>query len=150
MFLIVPKYPANVAARFGVVYLRFCCPNRTNQANACFAVCQQARKPLLWQLQCVLQAHYGEYFCFLSCPSILPTLLHVLVWCICVFVVQIAQTKPKFACFAVRQQARKPLLWQLQCALQAHCGEYFCFLSCPSTLPTLLHVLVWCICVFVV
>ena len=77
-------------------------------------------------------------------------MLRVLVLRVCVFVVQIAQTTPKTACSAVRQQGRKPLLWQLQCAPQAPYGEYFCFLSCPGTLPTLLRVLVWCVCVFVI
>jgi hypothetical protein len=53
------------------------------------------------------------------------------------------------ALFAVRQQARKPLLWQSQFALQAPYGEYFCFSLCPSIPPTVLIVLVWFCCVSV-
>jgi hypothetical protein len=128
--------------------LCFCAPNRPNEAENClFAVRQQARKPLLWQSQFAPQAPYGGYFCCLSCPSTLPTVLIVLVLFSCVSVLQIARTELKIAFFAVRQQARKPLLWQSQFAPQAPYGKYFCCLSCPSTLPTVLIVLVWFSCV---
>jgi hypothetical protein len=73
--------------------------------------------------------------------------LIVLVWFSCVSVLQIARTKLKIAFFAVRQQARKRLFWQSQFAPQAPYGKYFCCLSCPSTLPTVLIVLVWFSCV---
>ena len=115
-----------------------------------FAVRQQARNPLFWQSQFAPQASYGEYFCCLSCSSALPTVLIVLVWFSCVSVLRIARTKLKIAFFAVRQQARKPLFWQSQFAPQAPYGEYFCCLSCPSILPTVLIVLVWCcVCILI-
>merc|ERR1712086_257695 len=77
---------------------------RTHTHIAFFAVRQEARKPLFWQSQFALQAPYGEYFCCLSCPSTLPTVLIVLVWFGCVSVLRIARTKLKIAFFAVRQE----------------------------------------------
>ena len=116
---------------------------------AFFAVRQQARNPLFWQSQFASQGPFGEYFCCLSCPSTLPTVLIVLVWFSCVSVPQIARTKLTIAFFAVCQGTRNPLFWQSQFASQGPYGEYFCCLSCPSTLPTVLIVLVWFSCVSV-
>jgi hypothetical protein len=97
---------------------------------AFFALGAQARNPLFWQSQCGPQAPYGVYFCFLSCPGTLPTLLRVLVGFDCVYVVHITRTKLKFAFFAVGAQVlQNPLFWQSQCGPQAPYGEYFCFLS---------------------
>jgi hypothetical protein len=73
---------------------------------AFFALGAQARNPLFWQSQCGPQAPYGVYFCFLSCPGTLPTLLRVLVGFDCVYVVHITRTKLKFAFFAVGAQAK--------------------------------------------
>jgi hypothetical protein len=97
LFLIVPRHPTNVAARFGVVCLCFCCPNRTNHTkNRLFCCPSTSQKTVTLAVAvCPPRPPYGEYFCFLSCPGTLPTLLRVLVWCVCVFVIQIAQTTPK-------------------------------------------------------
>ena len=79
---------------------------RTKLKFVFVAVGVQAKQPLLWQSQVGPQAPYGEYFCCLSCPSTLPTVLIVLVWFGCVSVLQIARTKLKIAFFAVRQGAK--------------------------------------------
>jgi hypothetical protein len=81
---------------------------RTKLKTAFFAVRQQARNPLFWQSQFAPQAPYGEYFCCLSCPSTLATVLIVLVWFGCVSVLQIARKKLKIAFFAVvnKQETR--------------------------------------------
>ena len=97
----MPKHPANNADRFGVVWLCFCAPKKNKRLKiAFFAVRQGTRNPLFWQSQFAPQAPYDEYFCCLSCPSTLPTVLIVLVWFGCVSVLQIARTKLKITFFA--------------------------------------------------
>ena len=105
------KHPAaaNSAGRFGVVWLCFCAPNCPNQAENCLFCCPStSKKSVILAVSVSPQAPYGEYFCCLSCPSTLATVLIVLVWFGCVSVLQIARKKLKIAFFAVvnKQETR--------------------------------------------